>query len=311
VRSVGGKGSGPGEFGRLAGLALRGDTVYGFDAERRVSQFTLSGVHVRTVRLVADIPGHSLVSPAGVLADGSLVVSTGRNTLRARAAGIQIDSAGLALVSADGRSGTLLGLLPFAEVADHTDTRNVPVPFGARLAVAVNLDRICTGRPRSYEIRCFGSDGTLRAITRIAAPAVALTGEDRAAWADGYRRANVIARERAGFPPPDPDRWIRDTRFPETLPSFSRLLAGTTENLWVREYRREDGLQRPAEAAGAPASDSALVRWSVFGPNGVWRAVVDLPAGFRLFQADAEALTGVGRNADDVEWVTVVRLRSR
>jgi hypothetical protein len=76
IRSVGRKGSGPAEFRSVAGLTVRGDTIYVFDpALLRMTAITATGRSVWTqtaIPLMADerAPPHA----SAVLADGALLV---------------------------------------------------------------------------------------------------------------------------------------------------------------------------------------------------------------------------------------------
>jgi len=73
VRSVGRRGSGPGEFRRLEWVQRRGDALYVYDGElRRLSVLALDGTFRRTLTLQGEA-GASSPTPIAVFADGSIL----------------------------------------------------------------------------------------------------------------------------------------------------------------------------------------------------------------------------------------------
>lgn len=53
------------------------------------------------------------------------------------------------------------------------------------------------------------------------------------------------------------------------------------------------------------------VRWHVLAANARWIADIDMPARFRLVEADVFHVTGLLRDVEDVEGVVVYRIRNR
>jgi hypothetical protein len=82
VRTIGGRGQGPGEFERLETIGFRGDTLYAADgALHRVSYFAPDGSFVRSFRMVSPLLGaappniYFPTAPQVVLADGTALLT--------------------------------------------------------------------------------------------------------------------------------------------------------------------------------------------------------------------------------------------
>ncbi len=114
--SVGRKGSGPGEFERIASLAVAaGDTVLVFDrATRRLTVLAPTGAMVRSglIDLGRGIVANALL---GVLPGGRILVSPARSGMPTTSmSGLVRDSADLVVIGADGRPA-VVGQFPGAE----------------------------------------------------------------------------------------------------------------------------------------------------------------------------------------------------
>ncbi|GIW50958.1 MAG: hypothetical protein KatS3mg081_0313 [Gemmatimonadales bacterium] len=78
IGSVGRRGSGPGEFQRVSGLTVRGDTLMVSDGSlSRVSVFLPRWTLIQTISISPALAGRSYrrLAPLGVLRDGSIVAS--------------------------------------------------------------------------------------------------------------------------------------------------------------------------------------------------------------------------------------------
>lgn len=309
VRAVGGRGHGPTEFTDLVGIRKRGEALYAFDGPRLVKVLDAGGAFVRSVRLEHALPELSLAGVVGVMENGSFVSLAGGAVPALRAVGLVIDSAAILLLSPNGSGGKLLAAVPFAETADRGRLHNAPIAFGAQLASAAVADRVCTGWPRSFEIRCIDENGALKQILRFVETPAAVGSRERIAWANAYREAAKVARARSrpGLDPPDPDEVVRTTRFAEELPYFASLLGAETGDLWVREYTVTDGLPKWGRRVGDDAR-SAPIQYRVLSADGTWIARVRVPPHFDLLHVGKSTLAGVARDEYDVERVVVYRL---
>lgn len=80
--------------------------------------------------------------------------------------------------------------------------------------------------------------------------------------------------------------------FPDSLPHFDDMVTADDGSVWVKRY-----------LSIAPR------RWYVFDKDGRWLGSLDLPDRFTLKGISDDLVYGVSRDADDVESVTVYRIR--
>jgi hypothetical protein len=95
----------------------------------------------------------------------------------------------------------------------------------------------------------------------------------------------------------------RTLQFMKRLPVFARMVGSHTGELWVGDYRAEDGFPRYSRAA--PNTPS---RWRVFDARGQLVGRVQLPPSFYLRDAGRDWVLGVSFDEDDVESVTMLRI---
>lgn len=290
LRTVGGEGSGPGEFRSLQRLVrLEGDSVLAHDwRNRRLSIFGPSGDLVREQALGGPTP----LDLRGWLADPGLVVARLRIVSRSPPVDGRHQRT-LWLVGLD-RSGTVEDTLlsaPGGEtyVKSYGDRFTVTgLPFGRSTRVAVATDRLVTGYTERFEYRVREPGGDVRRIVRTEHEPRPVT--DRAVDRFIDLRTEGIERE-------DRRRRIRElyreAPTPETMPAFQDLMVDAAERVWVRAFEpfREEGS-----------------RWTVFDPDGRVRAVAELPARFTPLQIMEDRVLGRWRDELDVEHVRLYRL---
>jgi hypothetical protein len=175
-----------------------------------------------------------------------------------------------------------------------------PVWYGPTQHTAVSSQWICVGYSKRYEISCFDHGGNL--TTRIDRAFVPRRVSDR-------DREYVTSQVRARIQKARPEiragveASIKTYVYAERVPVFGAFLAATSGELWVREFDNSDALRDPSQSV-----DRALL-WSVFGPRGEWVADVTLPPRFVPREVGRDYVAGVSFDSDDVERVTVLRLR--
>jgi hypothetical protein len=94
-------------------------------------------------------------------------------------------------------------------------------------------------------------------------------------------------------------------RFAEHAPAFGRLVLAETGELWVSDFDPRATLPGPP-ALLAPKRPQ---HWSVFSADGTWLADIVLPARFLAYEMGRDYVAGVVVDEDDVEHVTLFRLR--
>jgi hypothetical protein len=308
VRTAGRSGQGPGEFLQVYLLKLRADTLIAFDSRYGAELFSMDGKFLRLVTPPRLFETLYLSTPVGVFADGSFAYGAQR-TRNIPPQGVSIDSSAIVHVSADGQKATLITWF-----AGYERNLNAESQGAERLAFAATGSRVvfpartCVGFSRSYEIRCYAPAGTLQLITRRQTVRVPVSDSARRAWAAWYLRPGG---ESSGLPPPQVlerrERILRAKVYAREYPVFARFLEARTGELLVRDYRPEDDTHRGSSIA--PDAPSTPTHWNVFAADGAFIADLTLPARFTPFEVGESYVLGVSRDDDDVERVTLLRLR--
>ncbi len=304
-RSIGRRGTGPGEIGFLGGAAsMRGDSILVWDpVAARVSRFALDGTFTGQVARLATLTIEWLgtekavnARPAviGVLDDGSVVARVSLPTINRTQARLSLsqDTLPLAVFSASGGLAARIGPLPGDEHFGG-EGNVMERPFGARLKVAVRGNRIATGTGVRYDVTVFGASGNV--VSRHARPEILgdqIDGTELAAYKEWYvRRFDEATR-------PSVRRELDAVPYPSRMPVFETLLWDSVGRLWVQRY---------LAANAAPREGSR--NWDVLLPDGRWIDSVRMPAGLRVLDISADQVVGVVVDADGAEIVQIHAIR--
>jgi hypothetical protein len=292
ARSLGRKGSGPGEFQQLGWVQVTpGDSLFAYDLQlQRITVFTPQGSVVRSIPV--NVPGVRFPLARGRLGDGSILVMEEAVITTGSRPGIHRDSTTFHRISSTGEPLGVLGRFPGGETfvqVSQTGSRTAPVGFGRTLELAAQDSGMHVGTTDAYEIRTFTSAGKLVRILRVEAKALPVTGEMVAAYK---------VRHLSGIPEPEWRRFFREMdeamTYPETLPFHGPMKVDRELNLWVQTY------------AAHPDSSAD---WHVFAPDGRQRASVRMPLDFVVHEVGIDQVLGVWRDENEVERVRVHRLR--
>jgi hypothetical protein len=302
LRTVGGQGSGPGEFRRLRSIArLKADTVFAWDlVQRRMSLFSPDGAHLRTAPVPAlqvilgelqrRYPRHFAVG-ASVhrLHTGSLVVEPllEPNIEFPTETQLLQDTLLLYAIDSTGEDYVELGSYPAAEWFFHAGS-GARLPFGENLLLAAAGDALYVGSTRNRTIRVL-SPATARVIGSIELPlqARAPSRED----IEQVRRRQVermqpAMREAA-------ESYMDAITFPAAMPLFSDLRVAADHRLWVQAYR-------------APTDE--FQEWLIFEPSGSHVASVAMDPSAVLLDAGADYVVTRVTDELDLQEIRVHRL---
>ncbi|MFN8571378.1 MAG: 6-bladed beta-propeller [Gemmatimonadaceae bacterium] len=299
LRKMGRAGGGPGEFRALAKLFAMGDSLVAADGDGRAQLFDGAGRYVRSLEPLR-VPNMRGLRRVGLTREGTaLVMGTEGN---GRLIGNDTVES---IVVLRGRGGsdslTTLAQLEGRHISRIGRTQG-RVLLDAEGSVVANHDRVCFGYSRQYEVSCADLSG--RPIYRVVrdVPSRSISDEDK----DFVRQVFLDANRDA---PPEIQQKMKlaaqEFLFAATAPAFGRLLLSDEGELWVGPYDRALGLSGRLSLL-APKT---VQLWSVFAVDGHWVADVTLPARFVPFQVQGSDVIGISLNADDVERVTVLRLR--
>lgn len=297
--SGGRAGSGPGEFRRLLRLFGFGDTLVGVDADTRVELFTADGRLVQSVEPSRPV-GIRNPRRVGVLRDGSTVVVAAKGAQQPSSDEVMhVYSVFRSTIKSD-------SLSPLFELPGHREVRVGQAPSrllldGEGTVTARDL-RICAGFSSRFDLICYDASGT--GLTRIVreTDARAPTDSDRSVVRNAYLAANRDAPPRIRE---QMEKAVQEFRFADRAPAFSRLAISANGELWVSEFDPSINLPGPP-ALLVPTRPQ---RWSVFAVDGGWLADITLPARFVAHDFGRDFVAGVSFDTDDVERVTVWRIR--
>ena len=301
LHSVGQDGFGPGEFKRMSGVWLVGDSIFVNDwGQDRLSVFSASGEYGRTIMLHRE-PGSSQTVGVGVFADGTIL---GRQFVFDRdnspEQGLRYDRINV-VYGRNLREGELLNSIGeflwrfgLSEVVSRTRDPSTGVayqsgifsdaPFGRAATTVAFGDNLYHGSSETYEIRVISKTGSLSRIIRRPIPNPPVTERDREEFRDYFVE--------------DGDDWsrrrVRDLVFPETKPAYGDFIVDALGNIWVAEF--------------SMGHDDRAGIWNVFDRDGRWLGTVRVPPGGRYIEIGADHVLGRWRTELDVEQVRMYRL---
>lgn len=301
VRSVGQRGDGPGEFRAFGWTGWRGDTLWVQDpALHRITLLADSDRAARTISFTVRDPATRIVgAPGGLLADGSVLVSTSWSY---ESFG-ETEPIVVPVMTAD-RGGTILDTLGWLDqsrraIRVRPTTGGLVVqrqliddsPLVASLSDGSGvlfLDRrVAEGRGYgSFRLRRVSSSGqTLWMREQRYVP--------KAAGREFFDHLVDAEMERASAALPASvtnqlGRILRERGFrPAFRPPATALLSGDDGTIWVR---REEPI-------------GPTVQWMVFDERGYALALVELPSFVNVMWASRRVVVGVLRDELDVQYV--------
>jgi len=288
-KTVGRRGSGPGEFQTPRYLGELADGGIGvWDARLgRYSVISANGDSIRSVNLGAaagfPLTAVSVYPDGGVLAKQATIAPAGELE-----PGMLIgDTARLLHLNEDGSRHELVAMAP-GPTWLWTGRSQVPLPFTINTPFAVRGQEVLLADGREFRIGGYLA-GALTERFGVDRPPRRADDAARAA----YRR--YLEAIPAGPVRDDYMSALADARTPAWLPAYQALVVAGDGSVWAQQY--------------SPNSLAATA-WDVFGPDGAWLGEAQLPAGFVVYQVLGDRVAGVWFDADGVEYVQALRLRA-
>lgn len=299
LRSIGRRGSDPGEFDRIYGLGFVGDTLYAIDfGLRRISYFSRGGELLRTQDLTPPPvdPPFAPGMPFAVFPDGSMAIGTAwapsidREALR-RVPQLRIDP--------DGASVDTVAWLAYDRTGRRVeDDRGRPLPAGSPLSDdafaifamdgsrLVSIDRTL---PASGDTATFGvavSDGWGDTIYARRYEYQPLEVDPEVI--DQVVRQGAARIQGAFESQAEAEEFARGAMFlPPYYPPVTNAVFSGEGMLWLQ---REDIPERPE-------------RWLVLDEAGDRVAQASLPEGLRVVVVRGDSLWGIGHNENGATFV--------
>lgn len=288
LRSVGGKGDGPGEFqSPFLIFALAGDTVVVWDArQRRVSFFDRTGVLARSFTFP---PSTNLYRAAQLFQDRALLAMARVRSVAPQESG-PIRGKNLYVVfNLEGDSVAAVGSFPDREMYNRTSadrTVGAALLLGRTTLMATYGKTLYVGTNDAYTIDQYDRDGRLvRSIRRDVA--VPVTPE-MFATEISVLSERMSEGARAMLLP-----VFEEMPRPETLPHYSAIETDPGGNIWVRHYA----------SVSMPTFE-----WTVFDSAGRMLGDVLLPDKLVVYEIGRDYVLGRWRDDADVEYVRLHRL---
>ncbi len=301
-RTVGGRGSGPGEYRALGGIAVTaGDTLLIPDRlNLRLNRVAPDGRWLESFRVDAEQwPGVWRQTPSGRLAS---TVSVASYVL----VGEEPTLTPIVSRTAKGLISDTLGWLPPAgfysasggaqQFRYHPGEPSFCLPWDGGLVTA-------HGDP--YEFKRYDAAGELVQVVRLLRENQPITDRDRELL---FARVEAVLKARNRSPERIAQRKSR-TSFTDSYPAFRRFACGPRGTIWAQQVRPWTELTPEeldvAEIAGMPPDSR---HWDVFDAGGRYLGVVTMPARFRPMRFRGDVIYVVGRDELDVEYVVGLRI---
>lgn len=299
LRTVGRKGSGPGEFGSIGGMFLCvNDTIVVSDITRRISVWDANGTFVRERTLP---PSDSGWNPTvdGVSRDCQSILvkerrpvppaqTSGRhqNRLQWRALG---GSAAESVLEFPGIESTKIQYNGLSLTQAVVWSNQPEYSYGG--------SRLVLGLADAAEYRVYDLHGKLERVVRWAKDPVPVTRNDRANYSAGrdeYLRENPA--DARTVPP------IELLTVAKSKPYYGAIRIDEQNNTWICDCPEKNVLFKASSRAGS------TVPWTVFDEAGVLLGTVDIPAQLTVQRISTNEIAGVWRGVDDRQSFRVYRI---
>ena len=297
VKTLGGSGSGPGEFQDLAQVVVTPtDAVLVWDnANYRITHFDAAGelgevqsVDRNGLAKVIDPPLYAWT--AGLLPDGQVVVRLIEKTTKDLLPGLSRPRSGALRVSADlSQIDTLMffGGVEQVNVRAPWGLSPVEPPLAKKTLVAIQptLPRLCIGDQEGPEVVCFGP-GVSNTAIRWTAESSRVTDREVAVWRDTTIELYTLKMTES-----QARQVLSEVSVPPVRPNYSRLVLDRVGNLWV-------------ERSPVYWADPEPVEYLVFDPEGLLLGTVTLPP-IAVLEIGDDYVLGVFRDEMEVEYLRV------
>jgi hypothetical protein len=306
VRTLGGPGSGPGEFSAQSFFVFLDDQGRVFVPDllnQRVSMFNPAGEPAGSfpIQLQAGIParwkvdasGRVMAQLRGINVEGMAALEEGDPIVVYDTTGVVIDT---------------VALLPKGETLQDLSEGQVSILMFAPEPIWDLDDSGTVFYAMNHQYRIMVNDPMGNLIRIITFPSERkLVGEaDKSAILRLMREQMATA----GAPPPQIEQFLQGVGFAENYPAFNQLLVGPGETLWVQQARSAADLAEEAgeEEVEIDIQDLGSPVWDVFDSEGRYLGEITLPDRFAPVTVDGDNVYGVWADELDVQYVMRLRV---
>lgn len=297
IRTVGRRGSGPGEYVSLRLLPnFHDDSLLVYDRDlSRLSTLTPSGEFVRSVQIAPPqqfntglaIFGHVI----GKMSDGRILIQES-SSLSPSGPGLYRQAWEYVLQDTTGSMADTIGPLPGDQImVKEYGGRPVfsNLPFLQKAFVRAGGDRLLYGDTESFEVRIVDLSGRLLQVIRKSHRSQRLPREAYDIWVEN--QLDSVPNEQARRATAE---YYAELYQPWVLPAFSNVLFDRSGYLWVEEFH-------------APYSRQPST-WNVFDQGGALLGTIQMPPRFTVFEIGIDYVLGRRLGEYDVEYVEVYEL---
>ena len=297
LKTFGRSGSGPGEFRQIDALfLLPGDTIAVSNLRTSIELFAPDGKYVKTISIRRP-SGVPLVTIIGFTDRGEFLAYVRIPTsTAAQGGGAVIDSALVIRFAADGSAReTVKRIAKFSG--------EMFGPFGW---AATRKDGFYSAYSATPQIGVYSPTGQLLKLLRKPWKSASVSASDiqRFKAYDRATRKTFTGKPLTAAENLQRDSALANMRFAKEFALFAQGWTDRSDNLWVRHYELQHVMRT---AVDAPSTYP--FHYSVFSPNGRWLGDIELPANLVVYEAGADYLLGVSKDAEGVESVVLHRLR--
>lgn len=299
LRTIGSKGSGPGEFVQPLFVLVGpdGSVIVPDLGNQRVNRFGPDGEPRGSfpIQMQAGIPARWMVDDAGRL----LAQLRGLNIpgMAALAEGDPI-----VVYDTTGAVVDTVALLPKGQTVEGITEENLSIKVFAPEPVW-DLDStgsVYYAMNDQYRILVNSPDGALQKIITRDVTQKPVEESDRTA----ILRAMREQYQQFGVPPQQLDQLMQAIGFADFYPAFGNLFVGPGGTLWVQRIRSARDMAGEAEeAAEFDPQNIGSPEWEVFDAEGRYLGVVTLPERFTPVGGKGDDLYGIWRDELDVQYV--------
>lgn len=297
LRSIGGRGGGPGEFVSLSRIyVLPGDSLALYDSrQRRVTVFDPAGERVRDFGF--DPLPQGQVSLFGRVASGAWGVRRNGGSYSAGGTGrgrAERSTDWHAIAGADGTTPDEFVELPDSEswvVQGDGFVSLRSIPFAPANGMESVGDRFVGGVTENAELRFWDADGIEVERWRVLSEPRPVTDEDWYAVRD--RELADLDAETEGLPNgwrKAAEEFWQQVERPEVWPEWSLIQGSSDGEIWLSDYR---------------VVASQALAWRVFDGSETLVREVETPEGFTVHWVGDGLVAGIERDDFDVEYLRV------
>lgn len=304
-RTIGGPGSGPGEFSGAPATLLvgRGDTIIVPDmGNQRISLIPPEG-NPSSFPLQMDqgIPIGFKMAGDGALISQRRPMNFGNPSARTAENDLILKQAYDGTVTDTLLTPKRGGTFEMGEGGPRF-VLFAPEPQWAMLTE----DRLAYASNDVYRINVYGPGGELERI-------ITFPHEQRPVTEADQRVIRALMRrtmEESGAPQQAIDQMLGAVSFAPHWPAFAQLRSGPDGTLWVQRVNDLESMSEDERENWNPQLDQGAPEWDVFEADGRYGGVLELPARFTPFTVEQDHVYGVYRDEFDVQYVRVYRLEA-